>query len=228
MEKNVCIIHYNTPELTRATIMSVLKHTPDCRIVLFDNSDRRPFVSIDGVRIIDNTKGLEIDFDKLIESFPGRRESDNNYGSAKHCYTVNYCFKFFDDGFLLLDPDVLVKNDLTPLFDDSVIWVGKPHKTKKHKVNIERLYPFCCYINTRICKDNGIHYFDNNHMWQLSGTDRGSWYDTGAWFLEATRQFDSRVIYLGDYITHYGSASFRKTDVNNWKEWLEMNKRYWL
>ena len=52
MKKNVAIVHFNTPELTRATILSLWKHTPDCHVTVFDNSDRRPFEPMEGVTLI--------------------------------------------------------------------------------------------------------------------------------------------------------------------------------
>ena len=55
MEKNVCIVHYNTPVLTEAVIKSIRKRTPDVHITIFDNSDRYPFRKTDDVDIIDNT-----------------------------------------------------------------------------------------------------------------------------------------------------------------------------
>ena len=38
MKKTVAIVHYNTPELTEACILSIRKHGCDCPIVVFDNS----------------------------------------------------------------------------------------------------------------------------------------------------------------------------------------------
>ena len=223
MEKNVLIVHYNTPELTKATILSVLKHTSDCKITVFDNSNRLPFPPMDGVCIIDNTHGRVVDFDAVINSFQNRLESDNSYASAKHCLSVDYCFDLFEEGFVLLDSDVLIKKDITSLFDSSVAWVGQPHRTTKHPVKIPRLYPFCCFINTKLCREHSIRYFDREHMWQLSeGT--GSWYDTGAWFLEATDALPHRISACSEYIIHYGGASFLTNKKESWEQWLEKNK----
>lgn len=63
--KTVAVVHFNTPELTRAAILSIRKHGgADYRYVVFDNSDRRPFGKMDGVEVIDNTKGKYVNFDK--------------------------------------------------------------------------------------------------------------------------------------------------------------------
>ena len=46
MIKQVAIVHFNTPELTEACILSIRKHGgQDYRIVVFDNSDKRPFTA---------------------------------------------------------------------------------------------------------------------------------------------------------------------------------------
>ena len=39
-DKTVAIVHYNTPELTEAAILSLRKHGgEDYKVVIFDNSD---------------------------------------------------------------------------------------------------------------------------------------------------------------------------------------------
>ena len=65
MKKNVAIIHFNTPELTEAAILSIRKHGgEDYEVTVFDNSDARPFTKkMAGVTVIDNTLGQVIDLD---------------------------------------------------------------------------------------------------------------------------------------------------------------------
>ena len=65
MKKTVAIIHYNTPDLTEAAILSLRKQCKeDYAVVVFDNSDKRPFTKkMKSVRRIDNTKGQLVDFD---------------------------------------------------------------------------------------------------------------------------------------------------------------------
>lgn len=226
MEKNVCIVHFNTPELTRATIRSVLKHTPDCLVTIFDNSDSVPFGQMESVTVLDNTRGRLVDFGEMISEHPDRVDSDNGYGSAKHCRSVDYLMDRFDEGFLLLDSDVLVIRDVSSLFDETVSWAGQPHVSRKHPVNVPRLYPFCCFINTRMCRDNSVRYFDSRHMWQLS-RGRGRWFDTGAWFLEATKGLPHREIRIADYIVHYGGGSFRKDKKETPEKWLNKYRKYY-
>ena len=86
---NVLIVHYNTPELTEACVKSINKHTPGCKIFIFDNSDKRPFTArFDNIEIIDNTKKQLKDFDKWIEEYPNRKRTIDGHGSAKHMWSV--------------------------------------------------------------------------------------------------------------------------------------------
>ena len=74
MKKQVAIIHYNTPELTEAAILSLRKNTGTrYDVTVFDNSDKRPFnAKMQGVKVIDNTKGKYIDFEAELEKFPNK------------------------------------------------------------------------------------------------------------------------------------------------------------
>ena len=72
MRKTVAIVHFNTPELTEAAILSIRKHGgKDYRIVVFDNSDKRPFPKRENVEIIDNTQGKIINFDLELAKLSG-------------------------------------------------------------------------------------------------------------------------------------------------------------
>ena len=76
----VAIIHYNTPELTRACIGSLIYNggvEDRLHIVVFDNSDSKPFGDTSGVTIIDNTQGQVIDFNAELAKFP---ECDRSIG----------------------------------------------------------------------------------------------------------------------------------------------------
>ena len=92
MTKNILIIHYNTPKMTEHLVKSIDKYTPGCTIYIFDNSDKLPFTyKKDNIKVIDNTKGQVIDFNKWLQNFPNRIKSvgrNNFYASAKHCVSV--------------------------------------------------------------------------------------------------------------------------------------------
>ena len=56
-QKTVAIIHYNTPELTMAAIGSLLKNGGGpFRVVVFDNSDTRPFEGATNVHVFDKDR----------------------------------------------------------------------------------------------------------------------------------------------------------------------------
>ena len=122
MTKTIAIIHFNTPELTEACIMSIRKHGCEWPVVVFDNSadltvpagtggnpkempiKARPFKrKMKGVRVINNTKGQVIDFDKFLAQYPDRNSTlgvwkSSVWGSAKHIVTVQKLWELLPDG----------------------------------------------------------------------------------------------------------------------------------
>lgn len=221
MEKNICIVHFNTPELTRATIQSIWKNSPGCNITVFDNSTDKPFVPIDGVTVIDNTKGQIIDFEEFLSHYPNKTPTKNNWGSAKHCYTIQKLWDYFPDGFVLMDSDVLVKKDLSIFFDDAYAYAGEVYFNRNRiDKRTPRLWPFLCWINVRMCRDNGVEYFDGKRNWKLY-RDGNKWYDTGASFLEdcVNKKLPGKKINISDYIVHFGRASVIRN--GEWGEWLK-------
>lgn len=231
----VLIIHYNTPQLTAAAVRSLWKHTPDACVTVFDNSDRRPFAVHNAqlaacnpqrLRIVDNTKGQIVDWDKWLALFPGRMPCpENNYGSAKHCYSVEVCMDLFPDGFVLMDSDVLVKRDIADIIDTSVAWSGQVHiNTKRFGVSVRRIVPFVCWINTPMLRRYGIRFFNPDKMWKLSRVSPNCYYDTGAWLYEATVGLGNRRISVKDYVEHYGGGSWRQ---NTPEAWLDSFRSLW-
>ena len=125
MKKNILIIHYNTPYLTECLVRSINLFVEGATIYIFDNSNEKPFTAkFDNVTVFDNTKGQIINFDKWLEKYPNKKKSGgrlNKWGSAKHCYSVEKCMELINDGFILLDSDVLLKKDISNLIDDKTI-----------------------------------------------------------------------------------------------------------
>ena len=129
MKKQIAIVHYNTPELTEAAILSLRLHGGmDYEVTVFDNSDKRPFVLPKGkalgtVTVIDNTKGQRLDFEKELAKCPNRSDDmgvvfGGVYGSAKHMMSVQWLMdNVLTDDFILLDGDVLIQKPL------NVMWV---------------------------------------------------------------------------------------------------------
>lgn len=231
---DVLIIHYNTPELTTACIRSLWKQTPDARVTVFDNSDRKPMtidkgLCNDKIKIIDNTKGQIVDWEPWLATFPNKIPTpENRWGSAKHCYSVEVCMDLFPKGFILMDSDVLICKDVRSLVDRSAPWKGGVHiNTKRFGVNIPRVIPFLCWINTPLLKRYGIRYFNPEKMWNLTTVRPYCHYDTGAWLFEAcnTAGLQGRIITIKPYIVHYGHASWRERQSP--AAWLKEHRILW-
>lgn len=235
---NILIIHYNTPYLTSHLVKSIKKYTPYAKIYIFDNSDKYPFESeFDDITIFDNTKGQYIDFDKWLEKYPNRSLSPgkyNEYGSAKHCISVDKCFELIKEDFILLDSDVLLKKDISDLFDPKYIYVGQI--ITQGNSTIKRILPFICYINVTKCIKNNIHYFDENMMHGLMCNRKNKHadqYDTGASFFYNTANRLHKDINVDDYIIHYGGASwFEKREKRtphkySPEQWVRKYYNYW-
>lgn len=229
------IIHYNTPELTSAAILSLWKHTPQASVTLFDNSDNRPFPikEFPQVRYIDNTNGQIVNWVEWLKQFPNKQPCrENNYGSAKHCYSVEKCFDLFEDGFVLMDSDILIKQDISPICDATKAFVGRIHcNTRPFGFVINRLCPWFCWINTQMIREYNIRFFNPRNMWKLHvwqpQITLNGCYDTGAWFLEEVQRngLPYTNLEIKDFIEHFRAASWKSTFGH--KEWLEYHKVLW-
>lgn len=227
--RDVVIVNYNTQRLTDCAIRSLNRHTPGCRVHVFDNSDRETFVSTLGnVEVIDNTKGQVVDLQEMIESHPDRVPvPENAYGSARHCRSVEACLDLFPGGFLLLDSDILVKRDVSPFFDASCVWTGRLQMhTSRFGVTLPRVLPYICYINVPMMRRHGVTYYDDDRMFALTDRKPDIGYDTGCWFYEECHRLGlpENHVNINDYILHLGHGSWLSTHE---EEWLEDNRRYW-
>lgn len=220
---DVAMVNYNTPKLVEAAIMSLNKRCPGCSVTVFDNSDTKPFkTKLDNVTVIDNTKGKIVDFEKMLAEYPDRESGDrnkSNFGSAKHCRSVEALFKYLPDGFILMDSDVLVKDDITKIVDTSMALCGE----EGIKDGVKLMHPFLCWINVPMLQSNKVHYFNGEKMWALHPGDR---YDTGAWVLEDVKDKNLpwQYVSIWKYITHLGHGSWRDKNAD---EWLEANANLW-
>lgn len=223
---HVAVVHYNTPKLTRAAILSLWKHTPGCRVMVFDNSNRLTIADCkewDDLRqsplvtIIDNTRGQVIDFDKLLEQYPKREFFDrnmSNFGSAKHTASVDWLFDHLPQGFLLMDSDILLMRDVMPLVDYNVAATGM----LKPNAKVMRLLPLLCWINVPMLAQHGIRYFNGDKMWALSDRYPNNRYDTGAWLLEEIRRCHLPLteVNIKEYCLHLGHASWKDKSAMAW------------
>lgn len=240
---NILIIHYNTPELTSACIKSINHYNKDVKIYVFDNSDKAPFINyFDNVEIIDNKKGQIINFDEELRKYPNRRKSlgkYSRYGSFKHCISVDKCFDIINDNFILMDSDILVKCNLSGLYDESCIFSGEVKKWSWNRVidgkvapSHNRVDPRLCFINVKMAKEHGIRYYDEQHMVGLyyKDLDSDSW-DTGCWFYERSIGLKHKDIEMDKYMIHFGGGSY---SINGTKckmskeKWLSENKELWF
>lgn len=221
----IVIVHYNTPRLTGALVKSIRKFVKkDYHIYIFDNSDTEPFDEVaDDITVWDNTHGRYIYFDGWLRRFKMKKqphETLNNYGTAKHTYSVDKCMELVDDGFILLDSDVLLKQDISVLADTDYYAVGEIARCGY----TDRLVPYVCFINVRKCKGKGVHYFDARRTIGL-GVGKGG-YDTGASFLEDVRMVGNiKEIKVEDYVEHFYQGSWnKKKDCRQEEEWLKINR----
>ena len=249
MEREVAIVHFNTPELTEATILSLRKHGGEnYHVTIFDNSQdtnffgnyckAKPFTKkMDGVTVIDNTKGQIIDFKAELDKFPDKEPASaiaNDWGSVKHMMSVQKLWDILPNGFLLMDSDILIKQNVDFMFMYDKCAVGHVQEPQPgNRYGIGRLVPMLCFINVPMCKQLGMRYYDPERCWMLKrgmGT-RANWYDTGASFMEDIRKQPvgqrGMRIDIRPLMEHYKCGSWQRGDINQQKAWLEEHKNLW-
>lgn len=221
MEKNVVIVHYNTPELIEAAVKSIQKHTPGCKFTVFDNSDCRPFYGMDGVTVLDNTQGRLVNFDDMLGRYPNKIPTACNWGSEKHIASIDYMWDMFPDGFVLADSDILVKKDFSSFFDESKAWVGGIEWKPRFWFQSVRLFPFLLWINVPMLNEHGIRFFHEGMVYKMSHSGP-PYYDTaGSLLYDCNRAgLEGIEVDLDDYILHFGAASCGK---QGWGQWLKDN-----
>lgn len=237
-DRQVAIVHFNTPELTEACINSIRKHGgKEYHVTVFDNSDKRPFTAkMKGVTVIDNTKGHVIDFNKELSKYPKARHGEvNNYGSDKHMMSVQKLWDIIDAPFLLLDSDVLVKQSVDFMFQDSQVAVGHVQNPQPgNNFHLGRLVPMLCYINVPLCRKCGLTYFDPKRSWMIHSSDlqdKRNWYDTGASFYEDIHNHKNgahgKRVDIRPLMEHYKRGSWWGNCKGDHLKWLERHKKLW-
>ena len=238
-KREIAIVHYNTPELTEACIYSIRKHGgQNYHITVFDNSDQRPFtLKMDGVTVIDNTKGQVINFDSFLSQCTKAKHGEiNGYGSDKHMMSVQKLWDILPDGFLLMDSDVLLKRSVDFMFGyDDQVAVGHVQMPQPgNDFNLGRIVPMVCYINVPLCKKYGLKYFDPKRAWMIhseSHQDKLNWYDTGASFYEDIHNHKNgahgRRIDIRPLMEHYKRGSWLRQSIKEQATWLQQHRRLW-
>ena len=257
--KQIAIIHFNTPELTEACIMSIRKHGCDWPVTVFDNSSdlkvpagtngnpkeltikARPFKrKMKGVKVINNTKGQVIDFDKFLSEYPERNATLGIYkssvwGSAKHIVTVQKLWELMPDGFILVESDILLKKDISELWQEQYSFVGYVQRNQQgNRFKVPRILPMLCYMNVPLLTKEGARYFDPDRCWGLKAdaNDRTNWFDTGACLLDDVLRMRPRLkglhVDINHFVKHYGGGSWNQDDVERQLDWLEDNEELWF
>ena len=239
-DRVVAIVHYNTPELTRACIGSLIYNggvEDRLRVVVFDNSDREPFGAAGGVTVIDNTRGQVIDFDAELAKFPDRCDEigvfgDCVYGSAKHMMTVQKLWELIPQGFVLMESDVLIKKSIAHLWNDEFATVGHNQMAQpQNPMQIGRICPMLCYMNVPLLTKHGARYFDPERTYGLLAggrQNRNNWYDTGAVLFEDVKNtkpwLRGKHVDIRELVEHYASGSWRRNDPEEQKRWVEAHR----
>lgn len=241
IQKNVVIIHYNTPELTEACILSLRKHGGNgYKVHILDNSDSRPFKKrMKGVKVWNNRDGQIIDLKKELEKYPQKNEKIGcakgcYYGSDVHMMSVQKMFELVPDGFVLLDSDILIRRNIDYLYDDRYCTVGYITNCKGYYVR-PRLMPMLLYINVPKCVAGGARFFDPNRSWALHPYySQKNWWDTGATILDDVKRLKPQCKgyaitreQFASTIVHFGSGSWAKNDINTQIEWLNQHMDLW-
>lgn len=243
MVRNIAIINYNTPELVEAAILSVRKHGGESwPVYVMDNSDCRPFTKkMAGVTRIDNTNGQVVDFDAELAKFPDKDYKmgcihGGNFGSARHIMSVQALWDLIPDGFMLLDSDILIKDDVEFMFREDLCTVGHIQSWLQagNRGQVDRLVPMVLWINVPLCKAGGARFFDPARAWALHGggsNNRMNWYDTGASFLEDIKTkkpaCHGMAIDIRPLMEHYQGASWIKPGRDGQLEWLNQHRDLW-
>jgi len=230
------IVHFNTPELTTCLCSSIRKYHPLDKIIIFDNSNKKPFKNsaLFNAEYIDNTKEQIIDFNNEFKKTKLKIDDlivrINNLGSAKHCFTIDYLIKNLKcDEFCLLDSDILLKKKID-FCNNKYITVGELNKKERNEKNVRkyRILPFIQYFNLKEIKKQNINYFDFSRILGFDAEyTRG--YDTGASFYEDVKQKKLKIksnINLDKYMIHFKGGSWNKQKIS-FQEWLLNNKSLW-
>ena len=254
MKQTIAIIHFNTPELTEACILSIRKQGCYWPVVVFDNSRHVTFPPGDGlpertlksrpfrkkmynVRVIDNTKGQQVDFDKALQAFPERHQPHgavNGWGSDVHMMSVEKLWKLLPDGFILVESDILLRQNPAELWRDEYSFCAYVQQHQGgNRFGRGRILPMLCFLNVPKFRAEGVHYFDPDRSWMLhKGEDNpNNWYDTGSSLLEDVLAHRPRLkglhVDIRPMMVHLGGASYKATDIRRQAEWLHRNSTLW-
>ena len=241
MTRNVAIVHFNTPELTEACILSLRKHGGEnYNVFIFDNSDARPSTKkMKGVKVFNNRKGQIIDLKAELDKYPDKCERAGcakgcYYGSDVHMMCVQKLWELVPDGFVLLDSDVLIKRDIEWVFLEDECSYGYVYNCTGYRT-IPRLVPMLLWINVPMCVKGGARFFDPDRSWALHDFySPKNWWDTGAAFFDDIRRLKPQChgramsrAEIDSTIEHFGGGSWRQNDIEIQQRWLNEHADLW-
>lgn len=239
MKKSVAIVHYNTPELAEAAILSLRKHCVEqYQVYIFDNSDAKPFTKkMKDVKVFDNTKGKYVDFEAELAKYPNMEKKMgelSNQGSVKHMLSVQKLWELVPDGFILLESDVLISKNIDFLWDENFAAAGKVQYLQRvGRKEKDRLTPFLCYLNVPLLRENGARYYDPLRCWNLhqGRNNPANYWDTGACVLDDIRRTKPQLVCrcypdLDKCYFHFHGGSWRNDETTKQK-WLNEHKDLW-
>ena len=231
MNCQISIVNFNTTSMTNAALKSIRKFS-QLPIVVFDNSNREKFQldsDITNTVVIDNTEGEVIDFKTDLQQLDAKYKipliikemhvKGNNFGSYKHCKTIQWLLdNCKHDNMILFDSDIVVLKDFVNIVDENVITSAEVFIKNMH---YSRFLPFMQYFNCKMIKNTSIKYFDESRMQDISKFYVG--YDTGGSFYEdvKNKRLPVKQICLKDYILHYGAGSWKPTKYSGKLEYIE-------
>lgn len=197
---------------------------PESTIYIFDNSDKDKFTyRQENLVYFDNTNGQIINFTEWLKNYPDRQQPCY---SPKHAYTIQKIMDILNKPFILLDSDVLLKRDISELYDENYAFIGE-EKTGRSP----RILPFLCFLNPKKLKECRVKYFDGEKMLNLQ---RGVKFDTGYPIFVKKDILPHKLIKNDDYIVHYRGGSYDEKVFNilhkgqiGKKEWIEQYKELW-
>jgi hypothetical protein len=86
----------------------------------------------------------------------------------------------FPDGFLLMDSDVLVRQDVSGLADSSVAFVGQERKPTR-RFPVPRVLPYLCWVNTPMLKEHGMTLHRMGNMRVMFLRERDDFIEADGW-----------------------------------------------
>ena len=165
---------------------------------------------------------------KWLEQYPNKRSSGNGHASAKHCKSVQWLFDHRRRHFVVMDSDILIKADISPLWDERYAWVGQESLHRSRYGNLMRVEPALCYINMPMVHEHGVSFLNPAKMYALTGDRKSDAYDTGCWFHEDCKAhgLPTLPVSLDDYAVHMAHGSWKRT-AKMVQQFIEDNRALW-